>query len=66
MIVRRDQFSVARHMSIDADNVYFRGIRSRWSAALREAFVELPDPDWLSDRPVERAASATVTKIQGS
>ena len=66
VIVRRDQFCVARHMSIDSDNVYFRGIRSRWSAALREAFVELPDPDWLSDRATERPSAATVTKIQGS
>jgi putative proteasome-type protease len=47
VIVRRDRFDVARHMSIDADNEYFRGIRTRWSEALREAFAELPDPDWL-------------------
>ena len=47
VIVRRDQFTVARHMSIDADTEYFRGIRTRWSEALREAFVQLPDPDWL-------------------
>jgi putative proteasome-type protease len=66
VIVRRDQFCVARHMSIDAENVYFRGIRSRWSAALREAFVELPDPDWLSDRTIERLPGATVTKLPGS
>ncbi|HTV78016.1 MAG TPA: proteasome-type protease [Steroidobacteraceae bacterium] len=65
VIVRRDQFCVARHMSIDSENAYFRSIRSRWSAALREAFVELPDPDWLSDRALERPP-ATVTKIQNS
>jgi putative proteasome-type protease len=47
VIVRRDRFGVARHMSIDAENEYFRGIRSRWSEALREAFSQLPDPDWL-------------------
>ena len=47
VIIKRDRFDVARHMSIDADNEYFRGIRSRWSEALREAFAELPDPDWL-------------------
>ncbi|HTY49889.1 MAG TPA: proteasome-type protease [Steroidobacteraceae bacterium] len=58
VILRRDQFAIARHMSIDEDNVYFRGIRSRWSAALREAFAELPDPDWLSDRPGERTPPA--------
>ena len=47
VIVKRDRFEIARHMSIDADNEYFRGIRTRWSEALREAFAELPDPDWL-------------------
>jgi predicted proteasome-type protease len=46
--------------------VYFSSIRLRWSAALREAFVELPDPDWLSERVLDRPPSATVTKIQGS
>ena len=51
VIVRRDQFTVARHMSIDEDNEYFQGIRTRWSEALREAFSQLPDPDFLSERP---------------
>ncbi len=50
VIVRRDQLAVARHMSIDEDNEYFRSIRSRWGEALREAFTELPDPEWLSER----------------
>jgi len=48
VIMKRDRFKVARHISIDADNDYFRGIRGRWSEALREAFVQLPEPDWLS------------------
>jgi putative proteasome-type protease len=47
VLVKRDRFEVARHMSIDMDNEYFRAIRTRWSDALREAFSELPDPDWL-------------------
>ena len=47
VLIKRDRFEVARHMSIDANNEYFRGIRSHWSEALREAFAELPDPDWL-------------------
>ncbi|HEU4627452.1 MAG TPA: proteasome-type protease [Steroidobacteraceae bacterium] len=50
VVVRRDRFGVARHISIDVDNPYFHGIRSRWSEALREAFSQLPDPDWLSAR----------------
>ena len=48
VIVKRDRFNVARHISVDSENEYFRGIRGRWSEALREAFVQLPDPDWLS------------------
>jgi putative proteasome-type protease len=47
VIIKRDRYETARHMSIDADNDYFRGIRNRWSEALREAFAELPDPDWF-------------------
>ena len=47
VVVKRDRFEVARHMSIDSENEYFRGIRSRWSESLREAFAQLPDPDWL-------------------
>jgi putative proteasome-type protease len=47
VLIKRDRYEIARHMSIDADNEYFRGIRNRWSEALREAFAELPDPDWL-------------------
>jgi putative proteasome-type protease len=52
VIMKRDRFKVARHISIDSDNEYFQGIRGRWSEFLREAFVQLPDPDWLS--PVVR------------
>jgi len=48
VIIKRDRYAVARHMSIDSDNDYFRGVRSRWSEALREAFSQLPDPGWLS------------------
>jgi putative proteasome-type protease len=47
VLIKRDRFEIARHMSIDTDNEYFGGIRTRWSDALREAFAELPDPDWL-------------------
>ena len=47
VMIKRDRYETARHMSVDADNEYFRGIRNRWSEALREAFAELPDPDWL-------------------
>jgi putative proteasome-type protease len=47
VLVRRDQLKVARHVSIGDDNAYFSGIRRSWSEALRHAFAELPEPDWL-------------------
>jgi putative proteasome-type protease len=47
VVVRRDQFSVARHVNIDSDNAYFQSIRGLWSDALRHAFTALPEPDWL-------------------
>lgn len=50
VIIKHDHFCVARHVSIDVENEYFRSLRTRWSEALREAFAELPDPDWLERR----------------
>ena len=47
VLIRRDQLRVARHVSINDDNEYFSGIRRTWSEALRHAFAELPEPDWL-------------------
>ncbi len=45
-IIRRDEFKLATHISIDMDNEYFRMIRTRWGFALKEVFSELPDPNW--------------------
>jgi putative proteasome-type protease len=45
-IIRRDQYKVATHISIDMDNEYFTMIRRRWGVALEEVFNELPNPDW--------------------
>jgi putative proteasome-type protease len=47
VIVKRDRLEVARHINIDSENEYFHGLRDRWSDALREAFAQLPEPDWL-------------------
>ena len=47
VMIKRDRYQTARHMSIDTDNEYFQGIRHRWSEALREAFAQLPEPDWM-------------------
>jgi len=51
VMIKRDRYETARHVSVDAESEYFRGIRNRWSEALREAFAELPDPDWLRNPP---------------
>jgi putative proteasome-type protease len=50
VIVRRDELRVASHVDIDGDNRYFQMIRNGWGEALREAFSELPNPDWLLTR----------------
>ncbi len=47
VMIRRDQLRVARHVTIGDDNAYFSGIRANWSEALRHAFAQLPEPDWL-------------------
>ena len=45
-IIRRDEFRLATHISINMDNEYFTMIRTRWGFALQEVFSELPNPDW--------------------
>jgi putative proteasome-type protease len=51
VLVRRDQMRVVRHASIGEDNEYFVGLRRTWSEALRHAFAQLPEPDWLRHEP---------------
>jgi putative proteasome-type protease len=43
---RRDEFRVARHVSIGSDDAYFAMIRKRWGEELRRVFQDLPNPDW--------------------
>ena len=45
-IIRRDEFKLATHISIDNENDYFKMIRTRWGFALKEVFAELPNPNW--------------------
>jgi putative proteasome-type protease len=45
-IIRRDEFKLATHISIDFDNEYFKMIRTRWGLALQEVFSQLPNPNW--------------------
>ena len=46
-LVRTDGLRVALRRRITEDDPYFRFVRERWSAALREAYLQLPAPDWL-------------------
>jgi putative proteasome-type protease len=45
-IIKRDEFKLSTHISIDMDNEYFKMIRERWGFALQEVFSELPNPNW--------------------
>jgi putative proteasome-type protease len=45
-IIRRDEFRLATHISIDFDHEYFKMIRTRWGFALQEVFSQLPNPEW--------------------
>ena len=47
VIVRTDEYAVGSHRIIDGEDAYFRIIRRDWGEALKHAFMELPDPDWL-------------------
>jgi putative proteasome-type protease len=45
-IIKRDEFKLAAHISIDNDNEYFKMIHQMWGFALQEVFSELPNPNW--------------------
>ena len=47
LIVERDALMVKSHISIGSDHAYFNAIRSQWGGRLRDAFAELPNPDWV-------------------
>ena len=50
-IIRRDEYKLATHISIDVDNEYFKMIRTRWGFALKEVFSQLPNPNWQALGP---------------
>ena len=45
-VYRRDALRAELRRRITEDDEYFRMIRERWSAALREAYRAIPLPDW--------------------
>ncbi|MFN2426101.1 MAG: peptidase [Candidatus Binatia bacterium] len=48
LVLRDDESRVGLRRRIHEDDEYFRMIRERWSAALREAYRSIPTPDWIS------------------
>ena len=48
LIYQRDALRVAHHCVLQEDSAYFTQIRKLWGQQLREAFANLPDPDWES------------------
>jgi putative proteasome-type protease len=53
-IYRRDALELSTRISIDWDNEYFRMVRSRWGESLRQAFKDMPDPEWPVEKPVAK------------
>jgi len=48
LVYRKNALKVSLRRRITEDDEYFRMIRERWSAALREAYRGIPAPDWVS------------------
>lgn len=48
VVMRADDPRVGLRRRIFDDDEYFRMIRERWSAALREAYRSIPPPHWIS------------------
>jgi putative proteasome-type protease len=47
LVYRKNELKVGLKRRINEDDEYFRMIRERWSAALRDAYRGIPAPTWL-------------------
>jgi putative proteasome-type protease len=47
LVYRRDSLQVELRRRLTEEDSYFRLVRDRWSAALREAYQTLPRPGWM-------------------
>jgi putative proteasome-type protease len=47
MVYRADSLAVTLRKRMTEEDEYFRFLRERWSQALREAYRDLPQPDWI-------------------
>ncbi|WP_149535469.1 proteasome-type protease [Siccirubricoccus phaeus] len=48
LVYRTDALAVGLRRRITEEDRYFRYVQENWSAALREAYLRLPTPDWLA------------------
>ena len=46
-LVKTNDLRVTKRHRIDAEDAYFRDLRSSWSQGLRQVFGQVPDPQWL-------------------
>ncbi|HRE18841.1 MAG TPA: proteasome-type protease [Rhodocyclaceae bacterium] len=46
VLYETDALAIKRHAVITQDNSYYTQLRQQWGQRLRDAFAELPDPDW--------------------
>jgi putative proteasome-type protease len=54
LVYRRNTFRVELRRRITEDDEYFRMIRERWSAALRDAYRAIPRPSWSDTAPAAK------------
>jgi putative proteasome-type protease len=47
LVYRTGQFAVTLRRRLTEEDPYVRSIREGWSAALRQAYLEMPGPDWV-------------------
>jgi putative proteasome-type protease len=46
LVYRSGRLTIGLRRRIHDDDEYFRMIRERWSAALRDAYISIPNPEW--------------------
>ncbi len=46
VVYEKDSLALKLQHRIDEDDAYFTEMSKRWSRALKEAYQQLPDPDW--------------------
>jgi putative proteasome-type protease len=50
LVYRRDSLDIELKKRITEGDDYFRMLRERWSAALREAYRTIPQPSWPTEK----------------